>query len=72
MFLTRAHGVGAGGDDLGRFFMSVIPRATEIIAPVVQKYGFPVTQQGNIRRLLVHSLHLSLSLSDDMPCETRS
>jgi hypothetical protein len=49
---------GAGKDDLGKFFMSVIPRATEIIASVVEKYGFPSTQQGNIRSLLMHSIAL--------------
>jgi len=28
------------------FFNSVIPEATRIIAPVVEKYGFPATQEG--------------------------
>ena len=40
-FLART---GAG--NLLLFFNSVIPEATRIIAPVVEKYGFPATQEG--------------------------
>jgi hypothetical protein len=49
---------GAGRDELGKSFMSLIPRATEIIASVVEKYGFPSTQQGNVRNLLMYSIAL--------------
>ena len=34
------------GADLPSFFTRVIPAATRTIGPVVQKYGFPETQDG--------------------------
>lgn len=38
---------GATGEgDLQLFFSLVIPEATRIISPVVEKYGFPATQEG--------------------------
>ena len=36
----------AGAHDLQLFFQTVIPKATEIIRPVVTKYGYPATQDG--------------------------
>ena len=36
----------AGEHDLSKFFVSVIPAATEILMPVVAKYGLPPTQEG--------------------------
>jgi len=35
-----------GEGDLGKFFRLVIPEASRIYAPVVEKYGFPPTQEG--------------------------
>jgi hypothetical protein len=36
----------AGEGDLGKFFRLVVPEASRIFAPVVEKYGFPATQDG--------------------------
>ena len=32
--------------DLGRFFMMMIPLATELVGSVISKYGFDANQQG--------------------------
>ena len=43
----------AGAGDLGKFFVAVIPEATNIIAPIVEKHGYPPTQEGEKNDLQV-------------------
>ena len=46
-----------GEGDLGKFFRLVVPEASRIFAPVVEKYGFPATQDGEF------------VLSSNVPCD---
>ena len=42
--LTKVQAECAG--DLGKFFMMVIPLATQLVGSVIKKYGFEADQQG--------------------------
>ena len=57
--------IWAGGDDLGRFFTVVIPEATKIILPVVQKYGYEPSQEGKFICFDVVCLFSKAFLSKD-------
>jgi len=37
--------------DIGFFFVRVIPVATEIVGPIIQKYGFSASEQGALEFL---------------------